>query len=147
MEETPLEEGWIKHVPGDPCPCAPDQLIHVLFDDGWRSDGANPNPARASVWIDYLDNWKCLTDTCSIIAWRPVGWEYKPEPKAPKCGEWYPIETAPKDGSRFLIYEPFEPTVESAWIDEEGYLGPCTLRTPFWQKPTHWTPLPSPPQP
>jgi hypothetical protein len=60
---------------------------------------------------------------------------------------WQPIETAPKDGTRVLLY-----------IDEDE--GPCIGKwdIDFWQKPnwcmeagdywsgaTHWQPLPAPP--
>lgn len=58
-------------------------------------------------------------------------------------GTWNPIETAPRDGSRFLVYDDFEPALESAWIDEEGELRPCSNRSHFWHRPTHWMPWPS----
>jgi len=65
-----------------------------------------------------------------------------------ECGGRLPIETAPKDGTRFLVYEGFEPTQEQAYFDSEGELWPCTNRSAFWQRPTHWRPLlPSPTPP
>ncbi|MEI6035289.1 MAG: hypothetical protein WCS65_13550 [Verrucomicrobiae bacterium] len=60
----------------------------------------------------------------------------------PLFGIWHPIETAPKDGSKFLVLEPFEPTVECAWINEDDELAPCSNRSWWWKKPTHWMPLP-----
>lgn len=58
-------------------------------------------------------------------------------------GTWLSIDTAPRDGTRFLVYDDFEPALESAWIDEEGELRPCSNRSAFWHRPTHWMPLPS----
>lgn len=70
---------------------------------------------------------------------------------------WQPIGTAPKDGTRVLIYDP----------DDDYYLNRSILPEPtiyvcFWNdyheywveaegerysgfKPTHWMPLPEPP--
>jgi hypothetical protein len=56
--------------------------------------------------------------------------------------EWQPIETAPKDGTRFLY----------AWRDPED--GEWTIAVGFWSRPsdddvgpiTHWMPLPAPPE-
>jgi hypothetical protein len=77
---------------------------------------------------------------------------------------WRPIETAPKDGSRILVFDEMaadneSPVVMVAWLndaerhnrkrfawcvpgswqDEQG--GHCTA-----DRPTHWRPLPAPPQ-
>ncbi len=69
--------------------------------------------------------------------------------------EWQPIETAPKDGQYVLLYGPnlsrrphgqvvaayFEYQIEY-WHVEDGKFGPYPLRGPA---PTHWMPLPEPP--
>lgn len=71
--------------------------------------------------------------------------------------EWKPIETAPKDGTRILAYWPDVHGNYSA-TQTETWFGP--RRAPneqlCWQSvyewgdefvyPTHWTPLPPPPQ-
>lgn len=62
---------------------------------------------------------------------------------------WQPIETAPKDGSSVLVYEGFEPIVTEGWWDAEDEMWrPSGSRNyPFWHQPTHWQPLPDPPEP
>lgn len=69
--------------------------------------------------------------------------------------DWQPIETAPKDGTRILIYEPGEPEyygiMTAKWIDiysvwnvapsEGGDIFPHEIHA------THWMPLPLPPEP
>jgi hypothetical protein len=60
---------------------------------------------------------------------------------------WQPIESAPKDGSRFLGYSPYALEMGTAyWVTSQsrisGYwYGLCFTLT----SPTHWMPLPNPP--
>ena len=62
--------------------------------------------------------------------------------------EWYPIETAPTDGTSVLIFE--DPTITSAHVYQETYEwvldhdGGHDSLMPL--VPTHWTPLPDPPR-
>ena len=71
---------------------------------------------------------------------------YKMEKPRAK-GQWYPIETAPKDGTRFLALMAIG-DVEIVKYDEEGgwwlnaYAPPMILES--WM--THWMPLPPPPK-
>lgn len=75
---------------------------------------------------------------------------------------WQPIETAPRDGTGILAFNPFVGVYSTAFTTrwtgepfEEGYEGfPCGFLPlgpkgyPFgkWDcVPTHWMPLPKPP--
>lgn len=60
---------------------------------------------------------------------------------------WQPMETAPKDGSRVLLFSPTESdyvrvgwwsAIYKEWMSHQS----CTLFT----HATHWMPLPAPPQ-
>jgi hypothetical protein len=73
--------------------------------------------------------------------------------------EWQPIETVPKDGTRILVYfgsmgvrEVFWSDAHDAdfklWCVDDNKHGPYYLRG--WSEtgeraPTHWMPLPEPP--
>lgn len=62
---------------------------------------------------------------------------------------WRPIETAPRDGTRIMAYEPSADSKnhEIWWEDDCG--GPFQGWTDDWDtepEPTHWMPLPEPPQ-
>lgn len=61
--------------------------------------------------------------------------------------EWQPIETAPKDGTRILMFHPRDDgdvNIRMAWwvVDRFGGHG---WSFPSWSGPTHWMPLPEPP--
>ncbi len=70
--------------------------------------------------------------------------------------EWQPIETAPKDGTRILLYFPVLPkhydqqskisvglsVNRGWWVTALGAGGLYDGET----RPTHWTPLPEPPE-
>jgi hypothetical protein len=81
---------------------------------------------------------------------------------------WQPIETAPKDGAAILVMRDIWPgtstgratecnghnTYVAAWWEDEGGVGGawmcyfdriCDPRCPV--VPTHWMPLPKPPEP
>jgi uncharacterized protein DUF551 len=67
---------------------------------------------------------------------------------------WQPIEMAPKDGTKVLVYCP--PGIAGgvrvdAWLaclaDGSGELSDAWYCSSFSNQPTHWMPLPAPPQP
>ena len=66
---------------------------------------------------------------------------------------WQPIETAPKDGEAVLLWcpadEDWQSFVTSGWyesgiFDRRWYA--CTDEQPMEPQPTHWMPLPAPPE-
>lgn len=76
---------------------------------------------------------------------------------APAAGEgWQPIETAPKDGTPIMAYQPggtygngiaFPASVGMAHWCEADALNPAHWEGPYNPRdyPTHWMPLPDPP--
>jgi hypothetical protein len=60
--------------------------------------------------------------------------------------EWQPIETAPRDGTFILVYEPSEKPKWSVMVD--FYIdAPEADKCCGWLgNPTHWMPLPDPPK-
>ena len=65
---------------------------------------------------------------------------------------WQPIETAPKDGTHILAYcDRMKEVGEVKWSTSFGRWGATWVMAGFNQpwasRPTHWRPLPAPPQP
>lgn len=68
--------------------------------------------------------------------------------------QWQPIETAPKDGSRFIAWFPDEGIDFCHWQKSEYESMPEGWRDSFitvyregWKEgPTHWMPLPASPK-
>lgn len=67
---------------------------------------------------------------------------------APQVPKWQPIETAPKDGTEILLWVPggfvwhaVMAFSNGMWADR--YTG---RPLPFLKVPTHWMPLPKPPE-
>lgn len=72
---------------------------------------------------------------------------------------WQPIETAPKDGTRILLFDGMGIAIASWWVpdptdfdDDDDFDEPlpgwCVESAEcveFWHEPTHWMPLPEPP--
>ena len=67
--------------------------------------------------------------------------------------EWKPIESAPRDGTRVLVFAPLKtsgkaskrlspnPVVVAHFMDRWGWL---SIPSQFSLLPTHWMPLPPP---
>lgn len=73
-------------------------------------------------------------------------------------GEWQPIETAPRDGTPILIFDPLRHVRIARWGDtflasridgrSQPIFGFVVVDTQFVKAdPTHWMPLPDPPKP
>ncbi len=64
---------------------------------------------------------------------------------------WKPIETAPKDGTAFLLYlKGLDPApslvIEGMHLPGVGWLWPGKNLPDSRYTPTHWMPLPEPPK-
>ena len=64
--------------------------------------------------------------------------------------DWQPIETAPKDGRPILTYMPGERggfvNVQTYRGGEDKWCNAGESKRRRMQQPTHWMPLPSPPE-
>jgi hypothetical protein len=62
--------------------------------------------------------------------------------------KWHPIATAPRDGTRVLIFSPSHGVCSSYLVYGYWQNLPCLFMQdePTAADPTHWMPLPEPPQ-
>lgn len=60
---------------------------------------------------------------------------------------WQPIETAPKDGSHFLAYEPTGDMYRAAYGRDDVLHAFCGQPVVYSPEPTHWMPVPVSPTP
>lgn len=58
---------------------------------------------------------------------------------------WQPIETAPKDGTRVLLYRPGEQIIGYWWRGADDEYWNAARGLEFYG-PTHWRSLPEPPE-
>ena len=64
--------------------------------------------------------------------------------------EWQPIETAPKNGTRIIVYRPegYETSYVPSIGEDFWHKGlEKWANSNKYQRPTHWQPLPGPPPP
>ena len=59
---------------------------------------------------------------------------------------WQPIETAPRDGTKILVYRGNEPGSEKVRVGVDYWLFGQWYKSRHWPQPTHWQPLPEPPE-
>ena len=67
---------------------------------------------------------------------------------------WRDISSAPKDGTRIIIYDPRYGPLEGLWNEPDDYRGMSgNIDWHDWlgidgeiYEPTHWQPLPAPPE-
>jgi hypothetical protein len=58
--------------------------------------------------------------------------------------DWLPIESAPKDNRDLILYFPYLPNRKNGGLSPKVTIE-C-YPVPFPRQPTHWMPLPPPPQ-
>ena len=66
-------------------------------------------------------------------------------PKLPQGDCWLPIESAPKDGSEILLVSRKCRIANGCWMTANDKVG-AWMWPYVLQEPTHWMPLPQPPQ-
>lgn len=117
-----------------------------------------------NVYCEELP-WTCqyegIKENCRRAARAAITWM-----PSPTVGEWQPIETAPKDGPEFNAYREDQGVFTCRYAHMEEFMDPDLYsgddelgsadHEGFWHemwgwldddlKPTHWMPLPSPPQ-
>lgn len=59
--------------------------------------------------------------------------------------DWQPIETAPKDATRFLACADASYILPIYWRNDQGWARDAY--SPLWENITHWMPLPQAPKP
>lgn len=59
--------------------------------------------------------------------------------------KWQPISTAPRDGTRLLLWAPSWSQPNTGHPYPRGW-GPMYELGPWLDQPTHWMPLPEPPR-
>jgi len=76
-----------------------------------------------------------------------AAWNTRPREDSGVVDEWRPIETAPRDGSNVIVFEPFsDPVVAFFSQMNRKWLGPRdSYGDAEVMQPTHWRPLPQPP--
>lgn len=101
----------------------------------------------------YVSAQKWATDAVQDIIDGIRALNPAPPPISTPGEEWQPIETAPRDGPAILaIFENFEAKlilVCIRWIEDMWVAGRCEggKISCIVRSPTHWRPLPAPPQP
>lgn len=60
--------------------------------------------------------------------------------------EWRPIETAPKDGALVLVSNTGGSVCIASWSGKKRKYWRYFLGGEMWTQPTHWMPLPEPPE-
>ncbi|MBD7992880.1 hypothetical protein H9643_19060 [Ochrobactrum sp. Sa2BUA5] len=100
-------------------------------------------------FCDRAEYFKEAADIVRALSSQPVA-DHADAGKMVADG-WLPIDTAPKDGTPFLVFVPDDKFsagtgIDVIWYDEEQWLfGSNTPFTPA-NKPTHWRPLPASPE-
>ena len=95
---------------------------------------------RNDFKLDDFGYFDGHTDT----AW--MAWQARAALTAAKAGGWLPIETAPKDGTRVLLWrrairdQPAPIMADGFWCET------CWVWPYILSEPTHWQPLPAPPE-
>lgn len=135
----------------------------TVFNGLLLEAAARTTELEAQVEFDRLANKK-LSDLLDIAIERVKALEARAlaaesQLERVRAETWQPIETAPKDGTRVLLFtdELTPPTIQAQWRPYEAHFDGAGEWVDVWNndpietnsgpiKPTHWRPLPAPPQ-
>ncbi|MGW9066956.1 hypothetical protein ACWGPO_22965 [Achromobacter animicus] len=102
----------------------PAQATKVM-QDAWDSA-----PSNEDADVEFHGAYRAMLDAA---------------PNAPAVDGWLDIASAPKDGSRVLIWHPdYCAPITAQWYGSEGWKLDSDI-SPFWIQPTHWMDLPAAP--
>lgn len=90
------------------------------------------------LWVDPFDFG---ANAPRVNAWRERGGD---QDVPYRRADWRPIETAPKDGTDILIWSRAGREIGKYLAGREAWLGHGDNGS-GWRTPTHWQPLPEPP--
>ena len=88
-----------------------------------------------------------MTTSLPQVTWRPLlDRDGNPIYAEPRSGYWQPIETAPQ-GQRILAYNKMTGVYVTVGADGEWPMRGWDPMDGMWfPRPTHWTPMPDPPE-
>ena len=137
--------------------CNPDRLVLVDPKIAARAPQEPPRTNTSRMLNDYADLLDLLARQLNAdpslkfhrgFTVEQIRAEAQEESRPAPPLDWQPIETAPKDGSRIVVWVGRYGAVIARWLRE-------TAGTPCWWgqvsqgvavQPTHWMPLPAPPE-
>lgn len=124
---------------------AKDRIIGARFRYGTALLRADGDSSDADVMREYAEHDRAID--ALIAAVREQAYDNLRGATA-----WQQIETAPKDGTTVVVYDPtlnFDRVTMAAWDRDEATEGGQCWREDSHNfdrlNPTHWMPLPSPP--
>lgn len=148
-----LTQRWSPCMPEAIQNCGPEDCEHFDHDNDEQCgralrhllDIANRGSLMRLVWgmAVLLDPSNKMVDPdADTLEHHPERLAATP---APPGAEWQPIESAPKDGTQVLLYEPRddEHQYETGFFENGDWYGPMHIYTIY---PTHWKPLSPPDQ-
>lgn len=146
--------GWVETLPGRAISRLGKFIVARIES---RGEKEKLRIYDGNVLIGRAENMIQAIDAAGRAAEQSGGWA--PAPIGYVRDEWLPIETAPKDGQKILVFRPKrngDGSVDLAYWDDQKY---HKKPFPFWNSclhhgilwcrdypPTHWRPLPIPPK-
>ncbi len=107
------------------------------------AEGKAPRQASRLCLVDRCGQAIMASGLSLVELFRPAGTIQARSFALPMTLDgWQPIETAPKDGSGVILFEPYEGVACSGyWSKEDNEWFPSRGKQ-FWKQPTHWQPMP-----